>query len=86
MADVEDPARVSPQLAADGCFDVGPRHDLRIDWPLHQAVVEEARRAVALTIHRDQANHSRRGVERLRQPGRVAGDLVCSWGAGHAAP
>ena len=76
MADVEDPARVGSQIVRDRGLDVGPGNDLRIDGLLHQSIVEEARRAIAGAVHRDQPRHARRRVERLSKPGRVAGDFL----------
>ena len=67
-------------------LDVGPWHDLRVDRLLQHAVVEEARRAIAVAVHRDQPDLPGRRVERLRQPARVAGDFLGSRSAGHAAP
>ena len=86
MADVEDPARVGAKFASDRGLDVGPGHELRIDRLLHQAVVEKARGAVAVPVHGHEADQARIGIERLRKPGRIAGDFVRRWSAGHAAP
>ena len=86
MADVENPARVSPQVTSDCGLDVGPRHGLRIDRLLDQQVVEEAGSAVAIAVHRDEAQHALAGIERLRQPPRIACNLFGRGGAGHAAP
>ncbi len=86
MADVKNPPRVVAQRGADRLLDVGPWHDLRIDRLLRHAVVEEARRPIAVGVHRDQPDLPGRRVQRLRQPVRVAGNFLRSWSAGHAAP
>src|SRR5437899_456971 len=73
MADVEDPARVVAQRARHGLLDIWPRDDLRIDRLLEQPRVEEARCAVGFAVHRDQSDHARRWIQRLRERPAVAG-------------
>ena len=48
---------------------------MRVDRLLEHPVVEEARGAIAVAVHRDEPHHARRRIERLRQPARVAGDF-----------
>ena len=55
-------------LAVHRVGDLRPWQHLRVDRLLQHAVVEEARRAIAVAIHGDQAHQASRRVERLRQP------------------
>ena len=86
VADVEDPAGVASQIAGDRRLDVRPGDELCIDRLLDQAVVEKACRAITGAVHGDETDRARRGIERLREPSRVAGDFVGTRRAGHAAP
>ena len=83
MADVEDPPRVVALLARHRVFDDGPGNDLRVNGRLEQAVVQEAGAAISLPVHRHEPNHARGGIQRLREPARIAGDILRRWGAGH---
>ena len=84
MADMEDPAGVGAPVAVHRVLDCRPRHQLRVDRRLQHPVVEKARRAIGVAVHRDQPHHARRRVERLGEPARVAGDFFAAKGEGCA--
>ena len=76
---------IAPQLVGNCLFDPGPGQDLRIHRLLNHPIIEEAGCTIAFAVHGDQANIPRGGVERLRQPSRVAGNFFGPGSAGHAA-
>ena len=85
MADVEDPARVVPQLADIASSTVGHGTICASARLLEQPVVEEACSAISVAVHGDEPHHARRRVERLGEPRGIAGDFVGGRSAGHGA-